>query len=565
MDLQLGFPPHKRGQLRCKDGVLYGVDMAGKPLPAAIAQPKIYLPSGNCLAGLIRDKQSMAVAWLSSGGVDQMVGYVVSTWYGRGGWGTQDYFFSEPGRYTLSDAFYFNNQSITWQLQTRFPEVADVDFNEWNIETDPRLSRSARRRARLYRGRCRTSRTISACTGTTTPWPSTAIPPGKPASRRSRRSSHRSCTIDGDRYTFTIHADDECTSGRPPAMLLPRRVKDIKIVEGQQFKPLVTANFIMVMEPGKLEKGETSQRRLYREGRPSRSGREEAKTAASGDVPHEYRTTIDQQFISSLTSKPGSRARKYRRAVAAQFALPAERPPVGRGHPGRAQEQRRALPSLSPTCPQPTGTLSKDFLLTNLRYAYQARAKSPGARNCRRKSSSTTSSLTPASTNAATTGGRIFTTASCRREKLQDGRRGGDPLEQGGLPAVGRPLYATQRPKPDQSPYESAQAKFASCTGLSVIAVDAFRAVAIPARLAGVPLWTGGPATIVGRRFGTAVGTSSPLRNRNRSTMPGSSPRPREADPADPLNRIYATSFTAHGTSLPADLGLARQTVPAWT
>ena len=51
---------------------------------------------------------------------------------------------------------------------------------------------------------------------------------------------------------------------------------------------------------------------------------------------------------------------------------------------------------------------------------------------------------------------------------------------------------ATKRPKADQSPYESAKAKFASCTGLSVLAVDACRAVAIPARLAGTPLWTDG-------------------------------------------------------------------------
>ena len=89
--------------------------------------------------GLIHDKQSMALAWLGSGGADQMIGYVVSTWYGRGGWGTRDYFFSEPGRYTLSEAFFFNNQAIVYELQSRFPKTASVDFNQWNIETDPRV------------------------------------------------------------------------------------------------------------------------------------------------------------------------------------------------------------------------------------------------------------------------------------------------------------------------------------------------------------------------------------------------------------------------------------------
>ncbi len=52
--------------------------------------------------------------------------------------------------------------------------------------------------------------------------------------------------------------------------------------------------------------------------------------------------------------------------------------------------------------------------------------------------------------------------------------------------------YSTQRPKADQSPYESIQAGMASCTGLSVILVDACRAVGVPARFVGTPLWTDG-------------------------------------------------------------------------
>jgi Transglutaminase-like superfamily len=49
--------------------------------------------------------------------------------------------------------------------------------------------------------------------------------------------------------------------------------------------------------------------------------------------------------------------------------------------------------------------------------------------------------------------------------------------------------YSTQRPKADQSPYESMEAKMASCTGLSVLLVDACRAVAVPARFVGIPQW----------------------------------------------------------------------------
>ncbi len=50
--------------------------------------------------------------------------------------------------------------------------------------------------------------------------------------------------------------------------------------------------------------------------------------------------------------------------------------------------------------------------------------------------------------------------------------------------------HATKRPKPDQSPSESIKATYASCTGLSILLVDACRAVGVPARTAGTPAWT---------------------------------------------------------------------------
>ena len=48
--------------------------------------------------------------------------------------------------------------------------------------------------------------------------------------------------------------------------------------------------------------------------------------------------------------------------------------------------------------------------------------------------------------------------------------------------------YSTQRKKADQSPLESMESGLASCTGLSVLLVDACRAVGVPARLVGTPL-----------------------------------------------------------------------------
>lgn len=50
--------------------------------------------------------------------------------------------------------------------------------------------------------------------------------------------------------------------------------------------------------------------------------------------------------------------------------------------------------------------------------------------------------------------------------------------------------YSTGRKKADQSPFESMESGLASCTGLSVILVDACRAVGVPARIVGTPLWS---------------------------------------------------------------------------
>ena len=49
--------------------------------------------------------------------------------------------------------------------------------------------------------------------------------------------------------------------------------------------------------------------------------------------------------------------------------------------------------------------------------------------------------------------------------------------------------YSTQRKAPNQSPKESLAGGTASCTGLSILLSDACRAVGIPTRVVGTPLW----------------------------------------------------------------------------
>jgi zinc protease len=63
----------------------------------------------------------MTTAWLHSGGVCQMFGYTVVTFYGYMGWGTGMLF--DEGRLSLSEAFFLNNQALLHQLATRAPQL----------------------------------------------------------------------------------------------------------------------------------------------------------------------------------------------------------------------------------------------------------------------------------------------------------------------------------------------------------------------------------------------------------------------------------------------------------
>ncbi|MEY2785879.1 MAG: hypothetical protein RL277_2091 [Planctomycetota bacterium] len=56
--------------------------------------------------------------------------------------------------------------------------------------------------------------------------------------------------------------------------------------------------------------------------------------------------------------------------------------------------------------------------------------------------------------------------------------------------ALNKVSYSTKRKKADQSPYETLESGLASCTGLSILLIDACRAVGVPARFVGTPLWS---------------------------------------------------------------------------
>lgn len=119
--------------------------------------------------------------------------------------------------------------------------------------------------------------------------------------------------------------------------------------------------------------------------------------------------------------------------------------------------------------------------------------------------------------------------------------------------------HPTKRPKPDQSPAESIAAGYASCSGLSILLVDACRSAGIPARAVGTPSWVIRKGDANGNHGGNHtwveifddhwrhLGASEPSAldqtwfNDNAS----------KADPTHPENCIYAASFKRTGLSFP--------------
>lgn len=117
---------------------------------------------------------------------------------------------------------------------------------------------------------------------------------------------------------------------------------------------------------------------------------------------------------------------------------------------------------------------------------------------------------------------------------------------------LGVTYHAEKRPKPDQSPYESVEAKYASCTGLSILLVDALRSVGIPARLVGVMQWreSGGNHTWVevwDGKWHYLGAEESESYDQAWFTQKAS-----EADVENYMNRIHAVSFRKTDLKFPA-------------
>lgn len=245
-DWQIGYA-YRNGQLRCKDGRLFGVDTKGATYPIRSPNPKVHLPVGNCLIGHVPGRNCMVTALIHSAGVVQMFGYTVPTWYGKGGWGIQEIYLGQPGRWTLAEAFFANTQAMLHEIRERLPQHAGTDIRRYDL-----------RRIRRETG-------ITDRDGLGLLWDRDTVAfYGDPAfAARPKRGDlawKQRLTVDGRRHTLTLSCRRAGSWPKQPVLaFLPHRIDaaSVKITEGGDLHPVVTDDFVMVPLAGDFAAGDT--------------------------------------------------------------------------------------------------------------------------------------------------------------------------------------------------------------------------------------------------------------------------------------------------------------------
>jgi len=185
-------------------------------------------------------------------------------------------------------------------------------------------------------------------------------------------------------------------------------------------------------------------------------------------VPKEYHALIDRTIATA-----GDNAKELKKAL--------------KEVPRNEREGMAFLISYMPE--RDARSLSADFLLENVQYAYKARAEFPWAKEVP-DSVFMNDVVAYANLNE--------NRESWRKDFYERFKKYVAPCKtmREAIDSVNKNVrdellvdYNTKREKPDQAPYESMRQHMASCSGLSILLTDAFRAVGIPSRVAGTPAW----------------------------------------------------------------------------
>ena len=228
-DWQPGYK-YRNGTFGHKDGTIIGKALDGKVYTVDSPNPKVYLPIGNCLMGNIPGKNCMALSWIHSCGVKQMVGYVVPTWFGYAGWGVLDYFVEQPGRFSLNQAWLANHHALIWKkLHSKGDDAQDLNGLDFDADKtifygDPKWE------ARMAPGVLRWEETLKQISASEWEW--TITPKA------------------GSKTFAPVNTNGSQRGGRPLVAFLPRHAAGWKLLTGEKWSPVLADDFVLLPNPG---------------------------------------------------------------------------------------------------------------------------------------------------------------------------------------------------------------------------------------------------------------------------------------------------------------------------
>ena len=232
---------YKNGYFISQNGVLFGAPSNGDPFKIQATGSKIHIAAGNCLLANINNKDCMTLALIRNVNVDTLIGYVVPTWFGYMGWGVLDYFIEQPGRFSVAESVFVNNQALLYTL-----EKTEAEANNEAAKNDRSL-------AQKLEG-LKFDRDVVAIYGDPA-WKNALVPQDSGWNQKleSKQEDDGSTTwtltiepLKGAESYKLVDGNGSQRSGRPIFQLLPKRIANIQVIDGAEFNPVVTDNFILV-------------------------------------------------------------------------------------------------------------------------------------------------------------------------------------------------------------------------------------------------------------------------------------------------------------------------------
>ncbi len=473
-----------------RKGRLAARDTRGRVTDIKDTTPKIWCAAGNCLIGNIPHGQDscMATAMIHSFGVYQFMGYTIETWFGRQGWTAQGMLTDYPGYYSFNESFHFANSWIVENLVKR-------DLNHLTLDTSDYDTFQIKAAQTLRGLRFRNTDEQREALGLLYDRDVVAFY-GDPAMRAAIEPKpgqtlklERSTDADGV-LTLKLTALKE-DQWKEQGVYLPYGfvMASPEVVSKSFDADVITASaFACVKLKGPFKKGDVITLTV------KDSGNAKKVSEAAGNAKEEKNTSEAAGTLRKMLADLPAGATATDLAVRLERALsriPQDKldkiavygmtPPEG--------PYMAALVAEMPECDY--ADVEPFQLLEHVRYALKARKEAPWRdqisedlflryilpywsvnekRDPWRKMFY--DKFMPAV--------REFKTASEAVKYLNDHV----------FKELNVTYDAVKRPKADQSAKESIAASYASCTGLSVILLNACRACGIPARFVGCPQWT---------------------------------------------------------------------------